>query len=360
MQYRLTWFLLTPDGQPFNPQQAKPYCEYVRVISRDYGVAFVGGHVPQVMPAGQTVWVTLTLSNTAFQTWPAREVAVGYHWYYWDGTEALWDNPVTPLPLNVGSRQKVEVHLPLQTPPYGGPYTLMLDVLFPGQVWASLTPSTYSRDSSTVNVHVTGGPCVPLDLGPVFNQDGISYDTDRSDGDFDGQGHTFPAELMPPDVPNLAEGLYPSGYWCAVPAGPESQRRIVFRYPPKLDGALNVVACAGQEIKVPADLYRRLHLLGAAIGPKATGTLVLNYHRGPRPVELSMSAWDAGPAHGEAVGLMTSHRHAPSGDEINQPAYLFHYLLDLEVSQPLQSLTLPQNQTLKIVALTLERPQFGP
>ena len=64
-----------------------------------------------------------------------------------------------------------------------------------------------------------------------FNLDGISGETNRADGDFDGQGRTFPAEQLP-------KGLQVAG--------------VDFRFGDTEDGRLNVVAAKGQRIALPA------------------------------------------------------------------------------------------------------------
>jgi len=349
----LCWSLRTPEGTLF---PGASYRERIVLIPRDYGPAFLNYEIPAVMEAGQLTKVRVTLANSAFQTWPKEEVALSYHWYYWDGVEASWDGLRTPLPEDVPSRGRVEVEMQVLPPPYGGPYTLVPDLLFKGQIWGSLTPSTYSGDYAAIPVRVVGGLCTPVELNLYFNVDALSYDLEPGDGDFDGAGHTFPAEEMPPtDVSSVAKDLYPSGYWSPRPGtGPGSGRHIPFRYPPPVDGTNNAVACRGQKVPVPPGSYVRLHLLGAATAPDASGTLTLNYQRGTGTAEVALSPWEAPPVHGERIGYVAYHRHTPAGDDPDHKGYLHHSVIEVEASQPLQSVTLPQNEALKIMAMTLE------
>ena len=357
----LRWYLVGADGQRLPSLSGPPYRELVQVIPRDFGVAFGGGTVPNTMSAGQIVEARPVLQNTGFVTWQPEEMSLSYHWYYWDGTEAEWEGRRTPLPQPLESGRRLAVPMPIQAPPYPGQYSLVLDLLYRGEIWTSHAPSTYSRDLAVIPVVVKGGPCLPVDLRKVFNEDGLSFDLNRADGSFDESGHTFPAESLPPDVapPGMAiseDRLYPCGYWGPLNGvGWEADRRIPFRYPSKLDGEKNVVACEGQKVTFPPGRYVRLHLLGAAIAPDSKGTFLLHY-REDRPVELTMSSWEAPPLHGEHVAYRTSHRHRPEGDEVDRPAYLFHYVLELDASQPLQSLTLPHNRSMRLLALTLEQP----
>lgn len=357
----LRWYLVGSDGQRLPTLSEPPYRELVHIISRDFGVAFNGGYIPTSMPAGETVEAQPILQNTAFALWQPEEISLSYHWYYWDGTEAEWEGLPTRLPQPLEAGQKLAVPMRIQAPPYPGQYILVMDLLYRGEIWTSHTPSTYSRDFEVIPVVVKGGPYWPVDLHKIFNEDGLSFDLDRTDGDFDGNGHTFPAENMPPDVapPGMAvseDRLYPCGYWGSPNgAGPEADRYIAFRYPSKLDGEKNVVACEGQKVALPRGHYGRLHLLGAATTPGAKGTFTLHY-KYDHPVELTMSCWEGPPVHGEHVAFMTSHRHGPEGDEAEPKGYLFHYTLDLDSTQPLEALTLPRNRSMRILAMTLEQP----
>ena len=85
-----------------------------------------------------------------------------------------------------------------------------------------------------------------IDLSPYFNNDGISYDTNRSDGDFDGHGMTFPAEELPESDAIIT--LY----------------GIDFLFPDKSDGAKNNLTLEGQTIAVLMNKYSDIYILGAS------------------------------------------------------------------------------------------------
>ncbi|HBZ00677.1 MAG TPA: alpha-mannosidase, partial [candidate division Zixibacteria bacterium] len=78
-----------------------------------------------------------------------------------------------------------------------------------------------------------------------YNLDGISLDSNRKDGDFDGEGNTISGDLLPDTIT-----------WLDVP----------YVFGPKADGQKNVVACDGQSISVPKGEFNKLYLLGTAVG----------------------------------------------------------------------------------------------
>ena len=85
-----------------------------------------------------------------------------------------------------------------------------------------------------------------MDLSSYFNNDGISWDNNPSDGDFDGSGLTFPAEELPES--NAIVTLHD----------------IDFLFPDKSDGAKNNLTLDGQCIAVPPNHYADINILGAA------------------------------------------------------------------------------------------------
>jgi len=75
-----------------------------------------------------------------------------------------------------------------------------------------------------------------------FNEDGISYDTKRSDGNMVG-GFSIPAELVPSEI---------------------TSEDIRFVIGNKADGQLNMVAAKGQKINIPAGNFNKVYILAAA------------------------------------------------------------------------------------------------
>lgn len=354
--YLLRWELLAPDGTPI--PLAQPWQEEVVILEEHPHLIFLQWEFLDPFRAGQEARVALRLYNNGPLPWRPEDLSLGYHWYFWDGVEAVWDDGQrVPLAETVPPGQGVNMVVPVRCPNGAGPYVLMVDALWRGKQWVSQLPSTNSRDVLVEYVRLQNERFVPLDLERFFNLDGLSGENDRSDGNFDGRGRTFPAEEMPPDVPNHGRGLYPSGYW--GPCGSEahrSQREVPFRYPSKAPGEKNFIACAGQEIPVPRGRYRQLHILAAAApDPVETVWGFVYWPRDREHAPLRVSSWTGPPEPGERIGFTTLHLHNPSGEEFLQKGYLYHLTLPLRAERLLSRIVLPRESRLKVMALTLER-----
>jgi alpha-mannosidase len=222
-----------------------------------------------------------------------------------------------------------------------------------------------------------------------FDVDGVSLDSDRADGDFDGKGRTIPGELLPATVE--LEG-------------------IEFKLGESRNGAKNVVACKGQQIKLPAGDNNRLYILATAIGGDTAGDFTLQTRDGKsRITELKVQEWNGvigqwssrlvddrlirevfitpipyngswAPeviqsqsvlkltADGKIEGLenlrpafvkrddiawVGTHRHSPAGNEPYLLCYLFKYRLDLPKGTT--SVILPNNDRIRIMAMSVAR-----
>lgn len=177
-----------------------------------------------------------------------------------------------------------------------------------------------------------------------FNTDVVSSDHNRADGDFDGAGHSLPAELLPPLV---------------VSSG------IPFHLGPSADGQANAVACRGQTVALPAGKFSRLYLLAAANGTQ-TGTFTvgdmhysLSIHDFSGWIGQSDSVAEDGdiplrPAfiHDDEVAWVGTHRHDRERDR-NEPyvfCTLFRYAI--EIPPGATSVVLPDNERIVIAAMT--------
>jgi len=187
--------------------------------------------------------------------------------------------------------------------------------------------------------------CRPLSL--PFDLDVVSPDVDRGDGDYDGRGRTYPAELWPAQVES--EG-------------------VLFRLGPREAGAANALPCRGQRLALEAEPGTRLYLLASALGV-ARGPFVA----AGEVVELSVAPWRgfAGQWHRprwsfgrlgvmglrpaylrrDRVAWVGTHTHARWGDEPYVFCYLFKYGLDL--ARGAVDLMLPNEPRIRIFAATL-------
>jgi alpha-mannosidase len=223
-----------------------------------------------------------------------------------------------------------------------------------------------------------------------FNLDGVTTDQDRDDGDFDGRKRTIAAELLP-------KALTLGG--------------VQFQLGSGAPGVKNVLVPNGNRLELPQGSFDRVYILAAAVGgdvafdvgftpsasPVSRSILVREWQgpvgqwwsrlkepsalrepfvpqragRGGTPTQQEIQAglvvsWD--PQTGEVsgienirpgfvkrdeIGWIGTHRHAPNGNQIYVPSYLFVYAIDLP--RGARMLTLPANERIRIMAITAVR-----
>jgi len=195
-------------------------------------------------------------------------------------------------------------------------------------------------------------PPVAQTLDLPWNLDGVSDDTDRADGDFDGEGRTIAGELLPATLTVAA---------------------VPYRTGPRGAGEPNVVACAGQRLALPAGKWERLTLLAAAVGGDREATFRVD--GSPRALRIQDHAepvgqWDSRLVAGELrsdpaqiapgyvktapVAWVGTHRHDARG---RNEAYAFtqvcRYSLDLP--RGAREVTLPDDARIRVIAATVTR-----
>ena len=217
---------------------------------------------------------------------------------------------------------------------------------------------------------------LPYDLA-VANRDG-----ERMKSGFDGEGYALPAEMLPRELPFAG---------------------VVFHLAP--GDKANAVVARGQEISVPAGV-RRLYVLAASAGQDQD----VVFRVGSEPVNVSVQNWtgfigqwddrqwkqtevtlqprtpppDIPPdiaallqrsrtrrdPYGEMAGItprfikraplawFASHRHTPAGvNEAYAYSYLFAYTLDVPAGA--KTLTLPNDENVRILAITGSNERTG-
>jgi len=243
-----------------------------------------------------------------------------------------------------------------------------------GKLVVDVTP--YHLRTFAIKLKGAEPALAPPQSAPValpYNVDVISSDGHKADGDFDGRGRSFPAELVPDIITSEA---------------------ITFKVGPKSDGANNAVSCQGQTIPLPAGNYNRLYILAAAAeqgggggfrggqpAPDAAGRNAFKaggasfpipvevwsgfygqwdrrLWEGVRPGDLAFDLNNAeyaglAPAYvrKDNIACFTTHRHLRTGDnEAYAYAYIYKYKIDLPAGA--KDITLPSNDRVKILAMT--------
>jgi alpha-mannosidase len=194
-----------------------------------------------------------------------------------------------------------------------------------------------------------------------FDTDGISFDENRTDGDFDGKGNTYPAELWPSEIVS---------------------NDVVFKMGSSAEGQKNFLSAKGQTINLPEGGFNTIYLLVSSSDLdrkaefKVDGKTVkaeIPYYSG------NIGQWDKrdfrtgykqsvrinGVAHPKPiatapafikhvpVGYVASHRHLGKTNE--NEAYIFGYLFRIAIEIPAgaKTLQLPDSKEIRIAAITL-------
>jgi alpha-mannosidase len=214
-------------------------------------------------------------------------------------------------------------------------------------------------------------------------------DDTKTSGGFDGKGNAIPAEMLPSTI---------------------EYRAVQFKLAPSNTGSPNAVVANGQTIELPAGRYNRVYLLAASADGDQNAAFLI----GNRRIMLNIQDWTGfigqwdtrlwkqKPEHDWAisanhavwppadvqqreqrpvsprypedyVGLKpgfvktadlawyASHHHTAEGlNEPYQYSYLFAYPIELSVGE--RTLTLPDNDKIRILAITAveETPELKP
>jgi alpha-mannosidase len=231
------------------------------------------------------------------------------------------------------------------------------------------------------------GSAAAIEATPLklpFNMDGVSADTNRTDGDFDRQGQTLAGELLPASL--LLDGI-PFNFGANAPA------------------ALNVLVPAGQTVQLPRGDFNRVYVLAAAVGADVATTIAgqnvtIREWQGPvgqwdsrlkeprQMREVSVAPMTRGQTwtadaidqdlvvqYDSATGVLKgidqirrgfvkrdeiawigTHRHGREGNQPYIASYIFAYAIDL--SRGSRQLQLPNDDRIRVMAITAVREPF--
>lgn len=168
--------------------------------------------------------------------------------------------------------------------------------------------------------------CVPLEK--YFNNDGISYKKNTKDGNFDGEGNTYSAELLP-DSNKI--------FTC-------EKKDATFVFPNKTDKALNNIRCKGQNIDVPDGFYTNIDfLLSSSKGDICRKVSLIYSDATTEEIYFApaISDWHEKPRFGHT---------AITADN----GYISHISIPVNTAKTLVSIKLPDAEQIHIFALTLK------
>lgn len=334
--------------------------EAVSLTEADIGVVFTHDLTPDQLPGDRRIPVKLGVRNAGPQTWRKDVTRIGYHWYYLDGMEAVWEDETTAIPQDVEPGGEVpDILAWITPPPNDGNYWLVWDLKV-GNTWTSTLPSVRSHETQVNRVQIVHGHLTFVDLSTSYNLAGITLDAARGSGAFDGAGRSLPAELTPPFA--MAD-FAPSTLWIPTKGtGLASSRNISFKWGPKGVKENNVVQCAGQKVTVEADskkaqICKTVHILAAATSPGATGGFTLQFADGSQQFSsFPVAAWDDPTSTIGEVAFVTRRTHVAGGEAFDKAAFIYHYTIAVKEEKKLTTIILPNAPAIKILAITLEKP----
>jgi alpha-mannosidase len=221
--------------------------------------------------------------------------------------------------------------------------------------FAAFQPRTFAVKLGGAPAKVAAVHSQPVKLS--YDLAAASNDDTRSASGFAADGRALPAEMLPAE-------LAFSG--------------VKFNLAPARTGTLNAVVAKGQTIQLPAGKFNRVYVLAAS----ADGDQKATFRVGEKDVEAIIQDWGGfigqwddrtwksrevrgrTDPYGEMTGLtpgfikraavawFASHRHTADG--ANEPyaySYLFAYPLDMPAGAT--TLTLPDNQKIRILAISV-------
>jgi Glycosyl hydrolase family 92 len=196
----------------------------------------------------------------------------------------------------------------------------------------------------TATIVVRSGHCAgataqfcPVDLGRDLNHDGVATLAAPGEGNFDGGGWSYAANLMPAP-------------------GPVTLGGVPYQAPSTAGSDPNFVEAHGQSIVLPAGGYAAAHILGAAHHGSADDTATVTYADGStQDVPLRLGDWAGSPAFGNTDEIQMPYRLKAGQGQDSPPVAIFGTVIPLDASRPVRSITLPNDSHVEVYAVTLAK-----
>jgi hypothetical protein len=182
---------------------------------------------------------------------------------------------------------------------------------------------------------VKDGSSVPVDLSSAFNSVGFFNDgaTYAQNSGTDGEGFAYSGTLL---------------------GASQTWKGVLFKLGPA--GANDTITSHGATIALPPGNHASLWLLGSAVeGSQKAQAFTVTYTDGStQALVQNMSDWFQ-PENfpGESRAVKMPYRVTASGDKDPRPFYVYSYGFAIDPTKSVKSLTLPENEDVKILAATL-------
>ncbi|GAB6188611.1 hypothetical protein JCM30566_03500 [Marinitoga arctica] len=178
-----------------------------------------------------------------------------------------------------------------------------------------------------------------VDLSNAFNNDGITYFSERKEGNFDNPdgvfGAKYPAEKIEKYLSNSILRY----------------NNIPFRI--LIDGLDNIVT-SGQKLEFDNIIGKKLYILGSSEHGNYQGKIIIEYENGDLQEELlSFSDWCQNPVFGEEIVIDTIYRYSGIGikENLNPKIYINEFKLK---NKKIKNIYLPKKPTMHIFAITIK------
>ncbi len=182
---------------------------------------------------------------------------------------------------------------------------------------------------------ITAGSSVAVDLSAAFNTVGILSDGTAltGAGGVDGEGNGYSAQLLGPTV---------------------TWKDVQFTLGPA--NRADLVSCHGEVVPVTSGNYSSLWLLGAAVeGNQIAQPVTVTYTDGSTEnLSQNLSDWfQPQEFPGESRAVTMAYRTMASGLKDTRTFYVYSYGIRINRAKTVQSVTLPDNANVKLLAVTL-------
>jgi hypothetical protein len=175
----------------------------------------------------------------------------------------------------------------------------------------------------------------PVSLSSSFNRIGIYTDGTAfsSSGGLDGAGYAYSSQLLGASL---------------------TYANVPFKF--GTANAANDISAAGQTITLPAGKFSSLQMLATAVnGNQASQVFTVTYtDRTTSSYTQSLSDWYSPQSYtGESDAVKMTYRDTSSGGKDSRTFYLYDYAFSLNNAKTVQSVQLPSNANVQVIALTL-------
>jgi hypothetical protein len=240
---------------------------------------------------------------------------------------------VTAHGAPASARVPLTVTVPAGTPE--GEYPVTVTAKMPGADPITRKATVTVRLGSCASA--PAGFC-PLDLGRDYNHDGVATLDATDQGNFDGGGWSYAANLLPSKGPVTIGGI---PYEAPSTAGTDA----------------NFVEARGQSLAVPEGGWKTAYVLGATHNGNVDSAATVTYaDASADTVPLQLTDWAGGPAFGNAKVIAMDYRIKAGQGQDGPPVAIFGTELALDPAKTVRSITLPTDTRMEVYALTLAGP----